>query len=1459
MTKTKQPNYKVKGVANQNETKFDIQDQKVKYHPNLEENTNCLSRLTFFYSRKIMQKGAKLVAEGKYLTNSDLFECKKPLHPTVQQQQVLDTVYNKAYKEKVPVKKNGSKLLMTDFLKIVLHGQHWKSAFIGLFGNLLQFAGPLFLKQILIFLEDSDKPTYQGYIWASCIFLCFFTKIFLTQNALDIINDFTIQLQNGVNSALLEKIFRLSSSSKKYFESGKIMNFLTVDRQQLVQLAQMSTIMFSSPFMIVISLVLICVELGWWGLMTPVFYVGSVIFQGKIQRYIFVVRKNILYWKDKRSKTVNEFFSGIRIVKYYAWEEVVRKRIEHQREQESKFLIKGNRIRAYIEEISNFTPVLISIIVFAIYVLAGNDLKPSKAYTVISYFNLLMLPFRMLIYSMMIFVGTKASLQRLNHFMDAIEMDEETMIENKDLEQGQIKIQNGVFGWETVEALEHLQKGQESQFNPKKQADKHQQWLDKRQKQVDELKKKDLSILKNINFEACKGQVIGVVGRVASGKSSFLHALLGEMNKMEGKVEKNGTIAYVSQTAWLQNASLQQNILFGNDFDSEWYQEVIEKCELQSDIEILPGGDQTEIGERGVNLSGGQKQRVAIARAVYAKADIYLIDDCLSALDGHVGKNIFNNVIMGILREKTVIFITHALQYMPQVDKVVVFDQGEIVEQGDFTSISSQPNSKFSELSVQIKKEQQEKEEQEEEGDSKETTQNSENQKKSEKQSTTLKDGSVPVKKAKETPEEIERKMKEQMEQGGLVMKEERAVGSVPWNVYFDYFGAAGKSLAITVLMALIIAQCCKIATDWWIGQWSSDNFDLSTGQYVGIYAIFGVLVSFFYFLRGYIFSYFTIKSADTYQIKLVSKLLKTPMYWFDVTPTGRIISRCTKDQDDIDQSLPFSLSVATQYTLLLFSTIILIGVILPLFFIVSITGLIIFYYVIKYYLCSARELKRVEAVATAPIISHFQESVNGTYIIRAFGKQQYYINNYLEKQHRYVVAFANFNYSQRWISMVTDLFSLIILSSACYFAVLSRQYNYVDDPSLMGLAISQAFQIITILSFTMKMIADTEAQMNALVRMLQYINENPEEMPWKTEEMKALQNNSKLQNNSSAKYIKAQKVDIKKMHVEMQVGTQNKSQVAQNGQEQWPLKGDFHLQNVSYKYRENLPEVIHGISFDIKENEKIAIVGRTGSGKSTMTLGLLRILEMSKNQKNNELGQIVLDSTNIADVGLHNLREKVTIIPQDPILFSGSLRFNVDPFEKYSREKLIEVLKKVQIWEQMQQFISAKKNDPKFNNNSSIMKKNKSQMPQHSPQFLEEEEILNFQIDDGGDNFSLGQRQLLCMARALIREPKVLLMDEATASIDEKTDHFIQKMIKQAFKNTTVITIAHRINTIMQYDRIVVLEQGNIVQIDTPYNLIVNFPEGIFAKLVDEGGPEFRQKMLYLAQNKDVIDTEAQ
>ena len=978
--------------------------------------------------------------------------------------------------------------------------------------------------------------------------------------------------------------------------------------------------------------------------------------------------------KDSRIKLMNEILAGIKVLKLYAWEIPFIKRILETRRKELQ-IIKKNAI---LNSFNNFTyacsPILVTLAAFTAYAsVDGNVLTPQKVFVSIAYFNLMRIPLMLFPLTLREVIKTYVSLKRITEFLNAEEIQQDSIQVLDDKDDVVVKIDQASLSWDGGES----------------------------------------TILKDLNLSVAKGKLVAIVGTVGAGKSSLLSAILGEMDLEKGKISKHGSVAYVGQQAWIQNLSLRDNVLFGQAFASEKYEEIIQACSLKADLQILVNGDQTEIGENGINLSGGQKQRVNLARAIYADSDIFLLDDPLSAVDSHVGKHIFDHVISNseesLLKEKTRIWVTNHLTFLPFVDHIVVMENGRILEQGNYRDLI---RSKSLNHLVQ--------EEQERRLTERDTNEN------------------AMADEVLTKPQENKLESKDE-EKGKLIQSEAAETGSVKLTVYLSYFKSLGW-LSTLIFIVLVAAQeSLHLTGNIWLANWSDtntvekDGSTHDTNYYLIGYALIGLSEMVIKLGNDLTYFFKCVKASKTIHKNVLDNIMKSPMRFFDTNPTGRILNRFTSDLDTIDQQIPPEFLDFAWCCIECIVVILLICVTTPAFIAVIIPLLVIYFFIQRIYISSSRQFKRLYSISKSPIFSHFTETINGAQTIRAYGHQERFIQESQDRVRVNVVSvYLNFM-SNRWLGLRLEFIGNCIIFSAALFAVLLRD-NLSGGQA--GLSITSSLQIIGALVWVVRTACQLENDCVSIERVMEYTN-TEQEATW-----------------------------------------ENDQTVLKPG---WPSKGHIEFKTYQTRYREGLDLVLKGIDLNVSGEEKLGICGRTGAGKSSLTLALFRIIEPVS-------GSIWIDSQDISQLGLHTLRSNLTIIPQDPVLFTGDLRFNLDPLGQYSDEELWKSLELAHL---------------------------KGHVTENLTQGLDSS------VSEGGSNFSVGQRQLICLARALLRKTKILILDEATAAIDQETDELIQKTIRTEFAKCTVLTIAHRLNTIMDYDKIAVLSNGQVEELGTPQSLL--------------------------------------
>uniref|UniRef100_A0A8C6XH17 ABC-type glutathione-S-conjugate transporter n=1 Tax=Naja naja TaxID=35670 RepID=A0A8C6XH17_NAJNA len=1151
-------------------------------------------------------------------------------------------------------------------------------SFFKVIQDLLSFVNPQLLSMLISFVKNKNAPLWWGYLIAALMFFCAVLQTLILHHHFQYCFVTGMRLRTGIVGMVYRKSLVITNSAKRSSTVGEIVNLMSVDAQRFMDLTTFLNMLWSAPLQICLALYFL------WQALGPSVLAGVAVMVLLIPLNAVIAMKTRAFqveqmkYKDARIKLMNEILSGIKVLKLYAWETSFAEKVLEIRRNELRVLKKS----AYLNSISTFAwisaPFLVALTTFAVFVSVDekNVLDAEKAFVSLSLFNLLRFPLNMLPQVISNIVQTNVSLQRIQHFLSHDELDP-NCVETKSIAPGNTLL-----------------------------------WL-----------------ILNINWLVPTGSLVAIVGQVGCGKSSLVSALLGEMEKLSGDVAVKGSVAYVPQLPWIQNATLKDNILFGHPLNELKYQTVLEACALKQDLEMLPGGDQTEIGEKGINLSGGQRQRVSLARAVFSNADVYLLDDPLSAVDSHVAKHIFDNVIgpEGALKGKTRILVTHGIHFLPQVDYIVVIVDGRISEMGSYQELLQQ-NRSFAEFLHNYAPDEDIEEDEP-------TSDNtfivavlvvflltcsvlSSDGELSSKKSTKRK---VCDKKSMEPP------IKGTSEK--LIQAETAETGTVKFTVFWQYMKAVGPVISLLICFLYSCQNGASIGANVWLSAWTNDPVINGTQQNVnmriGVYAALGILQGLFVLISSFSLAMGGIKAARILHAALLENKLHTPQSFYDTTPTGRIINRFSKDIYVIDEVIPPTILMFLGTFFNSVSTMIVIIASTPLFAVVIIPLAVLYYFAQRFYVATSRQLKRLESVSRSPIYSHFSETVTGASVIRAYKREKSFVYSSDTKVNDNQKSYYPGIVANRWLGIRVEFVGNCVVFFAALFAVLSKNNL---SAGLVGLSVSYALQVTMSLNWMVRMTSDLESNIVAVERVKEY-SENETEAPWIIEDKRP--------------------------------------------PGEWPTKGEVVFKKYSVRYRKGLDLVLKDLSLGVNGGEKVGIVGRTGAGKSSMTLCLFRILEATK-------GEITIDGVKIADIGLHDLRSKLTIIPQE------------------------------EIWKALE---------------LSHLKKFVSSQPA----------MLEFECSEGGENLSVGQRQLVCLARALLRKTKILILDEATAAIDLETDDLIQMTIRTQFEDCTVLTIAHRLNTIMDYTRVLVLDRGRIAEFDSPTSLIAS--RGIFYGMAKDAG----------------------
>eukprot|EP01127_Copromyxa_protea_P009587 TRINITY_DN2277_c0_g1_i1.p1 TRINITY_DN2277_c0_g1~~TRINITY_DN2277_c0_g1_i1.p1 ORF type:complete len:1277 (+),score=324.69 TRINITY_DN2277_c0_g1_i1:241-3831(+) len=1190
-------------------------------------------------------------------------------------------------------------------LTSVVIGHNKGLIIISIFLNLLQLfwqmVVPLLLPFFISYLaKDSTEENWWGWIYISVVVGSSIINSVMQNHMMLMLNQSALRIMSGLQLLIYDKVLKIPLAGEN---SGKIVSLMTSDTEIIGR--NMPTIIFSisAPIQVAAILYLLYQQIEYL-CFVPVGVIVLVIpitgvFGIKVYQYFEESQKS----RDARIKAVNELTYAIRIVKFYAWEKAFEEKISKLREVELDALRSVYLWATAMYGLLSIAPDLATAVTFVLYGIINPIPDISVLFTSLNLLDQLRLAFFVLPTSFTQVAQFLVTIRRIADFLLKPEL------ERTSPEAGPPKMEiiGGKFRWnEEAEAC----------------------------------------VLQDINLCVEGNDLTMVVGAVGAGKSSLAYAFLGELPQIEGERKNSGEVCLVSQSAWILNATIRDNILFGLPYRHEFYQRVIKVSALVPDLEMMQHGDLTEIGERGINLSGGQKQRIAIARALYSNRDCYIFDDPLSAVDSHVGRHIFDQAIAEFLKDKPVLFITNQLQYLPEATNIVYLEGGKIEGQGNFRDLSDN-HEKFAEL---------------------------------------MKDHGVfedDTKENKTSVEKVEETTEEKKDEGKdtFITDEEAEIGQVEWEVYKFYMKSGGLLVVVSCVF-LFFQQGGLVAGTWWLQYWPQSAAGPNPHPshfYLAIYSSLNVTASISLLVFFATFLLWGVRASDKLHKECLAGMIRSPTSFFDRTPIGRILARFSTDMTIVDVQLVFAGFAAVQSFASMVGVVTWMCIGAPFILIALPFFGYIYFKVQAYYRNTSIQMQRLESLSRAPLYSHFSETLQGVATIRAWHAEKRFLEENLTLIDKHNCDWYALKYASSWFG----LFLYHIgngMQAICFICIVCLRIYLRDsdfyDAGLMVATVSITPQLVWQLKQFAQNLTMTETQMNSVERIRQFV-ELPAEAP------------------EISRFIEMPRKYKDVLHIP----------------KDWPSGGKIEFKNVEMRYREDRPIVLKGISVSFNAREKIGIVGRTGSGKSTLMQVLFRMVELTS-------GNIYIDDVDIATLGLKELRSNLAIIPQEPTMFTGTVRYNVDPFNEYSDGE---------IWEALE---------------LSSLKKYITSLPNQ----LEDE------VTENGANFSVGQRQLMCMARALLKNPKILLMDEATASVDMETDKVIQETIRKSFANATLLVIAHRINTIIDMDRILVLSDGKVVEFDTPRALLSN-PDGVFTKMVKATGDSSAAFLKRIALKEDL------
>jgi ABC-type multidrug transport system fused ATPase/permease subunit len=1174
--------------------------------------------------------------------------------------------------------------------------------------------------------------------------------------------------------------------NKEAFTIGAVVNLMGTDTSRISDFAAVWFALISAPIQLFVGVYFLYQLMGvscLYGLLAMIFIVPINHFNTKI---FAKTQDKLMEARDKRVSLMTEVLQGIRQIKFFAWESKWEERVMKSRNEELRQLAITYINGVFFSVVWQGAPILVTLVSFYSFTkIEGKQLNTPIAFTAINVFNDLRYALNIIPTSIIELIQARASLKRIERFLNEDEIEAPLALSNKT--SVDIGFEKATIGW--------------------KKEDKHTTAASSADNE-----EKASFILKDLSVKFPNHQLSLISGATGSGKTLMLLGLLGEAILIDGQVDcprvpvsdtidfdfdssttqeissddwiVDRSLAYVSQTVWLQNASIRDNILFGLPYLEPRYKETLTACALDKDLSIFEDGDLTEIGEKGITLSGGQKARVTLARAVYSRAGNVLMDDVLSAVDAHTAKHLYEQCLMGpLMKGRTRILVTHHIKLCIKGCSLLVH-----IGNGRVASVGSP--AELREAGILAKIIEEDVEELVDEDD-------------------IIDDAGIPRIESSTTLATKDDQKKAPPSARVLVGEESRASGSVKLRLYKSYFGLFGKAGYWIGLASIILAsRCLEVGEEWWLKIWAQSYSTYSGGNmtmvdspsstffatiesmfptattndesapdgithlnyYLGIFTLITCVNACSGSLR-YAYVYWGVLGANR---KLYSELLhrvfRAPLRFFDTTPMGRILNRFSKDFESVDSNIPTSmLSFAIQWFVIV-TIAMIVCIAIPAFLIPIIIMSIICIYVGINYVTCARELKRLESITRSPIFSNFTETVAGVTTIRAFGASQQFLKVMMESIDANIRPVYCSAAASRWVGLRYSMTSGGIGFVAC---AITLYYMGHIDVALVG------FTLTIVLSFNDNMFAGIlmytglEMNFNAVERIVEFT----------------------------------------------EIDQEADAITGMRPPPQWPTHGKIEVKDLQVRYAADLNPVLKGVSFSIKPQEKIGIVGRTGSGKSTLALSFFRFVEASQ-------GSITIDNLNIKDIGTEDLRSNLTIIPQDPTLFSGSLRSNMDPFDEFQDQDIFAALCRVHLIPS--------------SNNPSISGEDQQQDQETVNDNVFKD--LDANVSEGGKNFSQGQRQLLCLARALLKSSRVVLMDEATASVDFETDKAIQKTITTEFSDSTILCIAHRLHTVIEYDRILLLDQGKVAEFDSPLTLLRR-PDSAFYKMCKKSG-EFDQLM---------------
>uniref|UniRef100_A0A8D3DG65 ATP-binding cassette, sub-family C (CFTR/MRP), member 8 n=1 Tax=Scophthalmus maximus TaxID=52904 RepID=A0A8D3DG65_SCOMX len=1225
--------------------------------------------------------------------------------------------------------------------------------------DLLGFAGPLCISGIVHHISKDNRTIQQpmrllgiyfisskeflenAYVLAVLLFFALLLQRTFLQASYYVAIETGINLRGAIQTKIYNKIMRLCTSNMSMGELtvAQICNLVAIDTNQLMWFFFLCPNLWAMPVQIVLGVILLYYLLGISALIGATVIAVLAPVQYFVATKLSQTQKSTLEYSSERLKKTNELLRGIKLLKLYAWERIFCDSVEETRGKELTSL----QAFALYTSISIFMnaaiPIAAVLTTFVVHVHLSEDadLSPAVAFASLSLFHILVTPLFLLSSVVRSTVKALVSVQKLSEFFSSDEIGDE--------QEPRAVLTSG--------SSNHNQNRYQAVVTP---FNVNHNLPDSSHLFVRLVPVVHLLCCRLSSSSNLSGKLTMIVGQVGCGKSSLLLAALGEMQRVSGAVTWNrsvtgsnckqysvfckfrSAVAYASQKPWLLNATVVENITFEMPMIKPRYKAVVDACSLQPDIDILPQGDQTEVGERGIILSGGQKQRISVARALYQQTNVVFLDDPFSALDIHLSDHLMQEGILKLLREekRTVVLVTHKLQYLPHADWIIAMKDGTIQAEGTLKDIQNSEPDLFEQWKSLMHR--QDKEFEKETVSASMTDLERKNLRRA-----------MYSREAVRTEEDEEGESDDDDDMSQVM----RQRATIPWHSCGTYLSSAGLLLLTLLLLSQLLKHSLMVAIDYWLAHWTSnvitakiEDCGFSHSWYLSVFSVLCCLGIVLCLVTSVAVEWTGLKVAKELHQNLLNKIILAPMRLFETTPLGSILNRFSTDTNTIDQHVPTTLECLSRSTLLCVSALGVISYVTPVFLFALLPLAVTCYFIQKYFRVASRDLHQLEDSTQLPLLSHFSETVEGLTTIRALRFEPRFRQRLLQFTDANNIASLFLTAANRWLEVRMEYIGACVVLVAAVASITNSLYNQLST-GLVGLGLTYALMVSNYMNWMVRNLADMEVQLGSVKRIDGLLQTEPE-------------------NHEGLLAV---------------------SQVPDG----WPRQGEIKIQNLSVRYDATLKPVLKNVNAHISPGQKVGICGRTGSGKSSFSLAFFRMVDMFE-------GRIVIDDIDIAQLPLQTLRSRLSIILQDPFLFSGSIRFNLDPEMKATDEMMWEALEIAQLKPVVKTLPGG----------------------------------LDAMVTEGGENFSQGQRQLFCLARAFVRKSSILIMDEATASIDMATESILQKVVMTAFADRTVVTIAHRVHTILNADLVIVMKRGIILEYDKPQALL-DADDSVFASFV--------------------------